>query len=160
MGRESREQSIFQASSPAVGFGQVLEMQVQDPGRHRPAEHQEAAELGGRGVGHEQAVIADREWWPGRPLVLPQTNEPASPNFLRDHAHRDWALAIARDVFEVDCPDLAEGKVHRTSPSSTLMTRWSGEVIVFSAKANRISSLNGLSVHTGSGCLAFACNQV
>ena len=67
--------------------------QIEDAGRHRPAESAVAAELGAGVVGDEQRVGVDRIWRRRPELVAPEPDRAARSQLLGDQADRLRPLA-------------------------------------------------------------------
>ena len=107
---EGAQQAEAARRFPPVDGRPEFGEQVQDPERHRPAQRQEAAQLGGSVVGDEQGSGIDGERRLAAELVVPEAQEPAGAQLPRHQAHRHGALAVRRLELEVDRPDLAVGQ--------------------------------------------------
>ena len=101
-----------QGSVKPVRLDPELGVEVEDARRQRPAERQEAAQLGAGVVGDEQRLRPDRERCcrDSRQLVGPQPQLAAGAQLARDHAVRLGRLAVRRTELEVAGPDLAVGQ--------------------------------------------------
>jgi hypothetical protein len=90
----------------------MLDEQVKDAHRHRPAEGQVTAELGRAEVGHEQRRRVGRIGWFRAEFAAPLSHEASRSQLPRYHADRARQLAGTPSAPElelkIDTPDLAE----------------------------------------------------
>ena len=99
-----------------------LGAEVDDPGRHRPAERQDAADFGARVVSEKEVVgpgaVRAR---PGAFDVDPFADGPAADYVAGDDAKRHGMSALGRGKLEVDAPNGSPGMFH-AQPLRRLMT--------------------------------------
>ena len=84
----------------AIGAVAKFREQVENIGRHRPAQSTEAAEFGAGVVRHKQGVRPDRERWCRPKFSAPQTPGLSAAQFLRHHADRTRSFTGAACVLK------------------------------------------------------------
>ena len=107
---ERAEQTAAERQGQPVGFGPELYVQVEDSRRERPAQRQEARQLGGCVLRDEQHAGSTRNGGSAPNSSCHNRIDPTGYQFVGDQAHRRGPGPRLRDELEVEGQTSSNGR--------------------------------------------------